>query len=127
MDRRKYRENRFLVIFSYFLRFLFFDYLPSIEETYISPKIYRNRTLPVDLPVADTVSIYDSDWNPQNDIQVQSRCHRFGQTKDVTVDRLITRATSEAELFQSASKKLAIDFTVFDANSGDSTRKVKRK
>jgi chromodomain-helicase-DNA-binding protein 7 len=37
------------------------------------------------------VIIFDSDWNPQNDVQAQARCHRIGQTKEVQVYRLITR------------------------------------
>jgi superfamily II DNA or RNA helicase len=70
----------------------------------------------INLIAADTVIIYDSDWNPQNDIQAQSRCHRFGQTKDVQVYRLITRETYESAMFQRSSKKLAVDFALLDAN-----------
>ena len=39
--------------------------------------------------------IYDSDWNPQNDVQAMARCHRIGQTKTVNVYRLVTRGTYE--------------------------------
>lgn len=39
----------------------------------------------INLTAADTVVIFDSDWNPQNDIQAQARCHRIGQTKPVQV------------------------------------------
>jgi chromodomain-helicase-DNA-binding protein 7 len=81
----------------------------------------------VDLTDADTVNIHDSDWNPQNDIQAQSRCYRFGQTKDLKVYRLITRDTSEGKMFQYVSKKLGIDFTVFDANSGDLDREDEKE
>ena len=48
---------------------------------------------------ADTVIIYDSDWNPQNDLQAQARCHRIGQNKPVKVYRLITHNTYEREMF----------------------------
>jgi len=41
------------------------------------------------------VIIYDSDWNPQNDVQAMARCHRIGQTKTVKVFRLVTRNTYE--------------------------------
>jgi chromodomain-helicase-DNA-binding protein 7 len=81
----------------------------------------------VDLTVADTANIYDSDSNPQNDLQARSRCHRFGQTKDLKVDRLITRDTFEGKMFQSVSKKLGIDFTVLDANSGDLDREDEKE
>ena len=74
----------------------------------------------INLTVADTVIIYDSDWNPQNDIQAQARCHRFGQTKDVKVYRLLTRNTYEAEMFLRISKKLAFDIALHD-NSYKST------
>ena len=49
----------------------------------------------INLTAADTVIIYDPDWNPQNDIQAQARCHRIGQTKTVSVYRLVTRDTSQ--------------------------------
>ena len=44
----------------------------------------------VNLTTADTVIIFDSDWNPQNDLQAQARCHRIGQTRPVTVYRFVT-------------------------------------
>ena len=49
----------------------------------------------INLTAADTCIIYDSDWNPQNDLQAQARCHRIGQTKAVKVYRLLCRATYE--------------------------------
>jgi SNF2 family DNA or RNA helicase len=45
----------------------------------------------INLTAADTVIIFDSDWNPQNDVQAMARCHRIGQSKNVTIYRLITR------------------------------------
>ena len=79
----------------------------------------RAGGLGINLTSADTVVIYDSDWNPQNDIQAQARCHRIGQTKDVKVYRLITRSTYEAEMFQRISKKLALDYALIDGNGGN--------
>ena len=55
------------------------------------------------------VIIYDSDWNPQNDMQAQARCHRIGQTKKVMIYRLITRASYEEVMFETASRKLGLD------------------
>jgi len=46
----------------------------------------------ITLTAADTVILYDSDWNPQNDIQAMARAHRIGQTKEVTIYRLVTQA-----------------------------------
>lgn len=47
----------------------------------------------LNLTAADTVIIFDSDWNPQNDLQAQARAHRIGQTKSVMIYRLLTRKT----------------------------------
>lgn len=62
----------------------------------------------LNLTAADTVIIFDSDWNPQQDIQAQARCHRIGQSKPVMVYRLITRNSYEQEMFERASKKLGL-------------------
>ena len=63
----------------------------------------------INLTAADTVIIFDSDWNPQNDVQAMARCHRIGQKKQVTIYRLITRRSFEAEMFERASKKLGLE------------------
>lgn len=63
----------------------------------------------INLTAADTVIIFDSDWNPQNDIQAMARCHRIGQDKAVTIYRLITRRSFESEMFQRASRKLGLE------------------
>ncbi|KAH3757705.1 chromodomain helicase DNA binding protein [Pelomyxa schiedti] len=66
----------------------------------------------INLAAADTVVIYDSDWNPQNDVQAQARCHRIGQKKDVKIYRLLSRNTYEMIMFDRASKKLGLDQVV---------------
>ena len=53
----------------------------------------RAGGLGINLTSADIVVLYDSDWNPQMDLQAQDRAHRIGQTKDVKVFRLITEST----------------------------------
>ncbi|KAJ1973907.1 hypothetical protein H4R35_003873, partial [Dimargaris xerosporica] len=63
----------------------------------------------INLTAADTCVIYDSDWNPQNDLQAQARCHRIGQTKPVKIYRLLTRNTYEKEMFDKAGMKLGLD------------------
>ncbi|KAG0440802.1 Chromodomain-helicase-DNA-binding protein 9 [Dictyocoela muelleri] len=63
----------------------------------------------INLTAADTVVIFDSDWNPQNDLQAQARCHRIGQTNEVKIYRLVTRNTYEREMFDKASLKLGLD------------------
>ena len=66
----------------------------------------------INLTAADVVIIYDSDWNPQNDLQAQARAHRIGQTKDVRIFRLMTAKTFEVEMFKRASLKLGLDRAV---------------
>ncbi|TKS80274.1 Chromodomain-helicase-DNA-binding protein 8 [Collichthys lucidus] len=66
----------------------------------------RAGGLGINLTAADTCVIFDSDWNPQNDLQAQARCHRIGQSKAVKVYRLITRNSYEREMLDKASLKL---------------------
>jgi SNF2 family DNA or RNA helicase len=66
----------------------------------------------ITLTAADTAIIYDSDWNPQNDLQAMARCHRIGQTKEVKVYRLVTKATYEQSLFETSAKKYGLDEAV---------------
>ncbi|GAB5367241.1 hypothetical protein AAMO2058_001213000, partial [Amorphochlora amoebiformis] len=66
----------------------------------------------LNLTQADTVIIFDIDWNPQQDMQAQARCHRIGQKKSVNIYRLVTRNTYESEMFARASKKLGLDHAV---------------
>ena len=63
----------------------------------------RAGGLGINLAAADTVIIFDSDWNPQNDMQAQARAHRLGQTQHVKVYRLITSRTYEMEMSVSRS------------------------
>ena len=63
----------------------------------------------INLTSADTVIIFDSDWNPQNDLQAQARCHRIGQKKSVKVYRFLTRKTCEMRLFHLGSLKMGLD------------------
>ncbi|KGG52200.1 hypothetical protein DI09_1p500 [Mitosporidium daphniae] len=63
----------------------------------------------INLTAADTVIIFDSDWNPQNDIQAMARCHRIGQTRQVKVYRLICTGTYEQEMLERAGRKLGLD------------------
>ena len=75
----------------------------------------RAGGLGINLTAADTCVIFDSDWNPQNDLQAQARCHRIGQDKAVKVYRLITRNSYEREMFDKASMKLSLDKAVLQS------------
>ena len=67
----------------------------------------------INLVEADTVIMFDSDWNPQNDAQALARAHRIGQTRTVQVYRLVMRATYEKEMFTRASMKLGLEQAIF--------------
>jgi SNF2 family DNA or RNA helicase len=62
----------------------------------------------LNLQSANTVIIFDSDWNPQGDHQAIARSHRMGQKKDVKVYRLLSKKTAEQELFKAANLKLGL-------------------
>ncbi|VDN01887.1 unnamed protein product [Thelazia callipaeda] len=89
----------------------------------------RAGGLGINLTAADTVIIFDSDWNPQNDLQAQARCHRIGQTKMVKVYRLITCNTYEREMFDKASLKLGLDRAVLQSTTAmkDTSQQLSRK
>jgi len=72
----------------------------------------RAGGLGINLATADTVILYDSDWNPQVDLQAQDRAHRIGQTKPVTVLRFIADGTVDERIYQRALKKLYLDAAV---------------
>ena len=72
----------------------------------------RAGGLGLNLTSADTVIIFDSDWNPQNDLQAMARAHRIGQTKAVSIYRFITAKTYEMHMFHTASMKLGLDRAV---------------
>eukprot|EP00727_Mastigamoeba_balamuthi_P008645 m51a1_g4402 hypothetical protein (840) ;mRNA; r:417036-420747 len=63
----------------------------------------------INLAAADTVIIYDSDWNPQMDLQAMDRCHRIGQTRPVVVYRLITANTVDSRILSRARDKLMLE------------------
>ncbi|XVF00483.1 hypothetical protein REPUB_Repub04eG0004900 [Reevesia pubescens] len=69
----------------------------------------RSCGLGINLATADTVIIYDSDFNPHADIQAMNRAHRIGQSKRLLVYRLVVRASVEERILQLARKKLMLD------------------
>lgn len=75
----------------------------------------RAGGLGLNLHTADTVILYDSDWNPQQDLQAQARAHRIGQTKPVNVYRLICQGTVEERIITRAEQKMFLDAMVIKA------------
>ena len=72
----------------------------------------RAGGLGINLTAADTVIFYDSDWNPTVDQQAMDRAHRLGQTKQVTVYRLVTRGTIDERILERAREKSEIQHMV---------------
>jgi SWI/SNF-related matrix-associated actin-dependent regulator of chromatin subfamily A member 5 len=72
----------------------------------------RAGGLGINLQTADTVILFDSDWNPQADLQAQDRAHRIGQKKPVQVFRLVTDESVEVKVVERAQQKLKLDAMV---------------
>uniref|UniRef100_A0A8C4NXP2 DNA helicase n=1 Tax=Dicentrarchus labrax TaxID=13489 RepID=A0A8C4NXP2_DICLA len=72
----------------------------------------RAGGLGINLASADTVVIFDSDWNPQNDLQAQARAHRIGQKRQVNIYRLVTKGSVEEDIIEKAKKKMVLDHLV---------------
>merc|ERR1719318_1377520 len=89
----------------------------------------RAGGLGINLTAADTCIIYDSDWNPQADLQAQDRCHRIGQTKPVMVYRLVTKGTIDQVMVERAQAKRALERLVVhkDKFKSDSLKLPKQK
>merc|ERR1719203_285703 len=69
----------------------------------------RAGGLGINLTAADTCIIYDSDWNPQQDLQAQDRCHRIGQTKPVMIYRLVSANTIDQKIVERAAAKRKLE------------------
>ncbi|XP_047075437.1 CHD3-type chromatin-remodeling factor PICKLE [Lolium rigidum] len=72
----------------------------------------RAGGLGINLATADTVIIYDSDWNPHADLQAMARAHRLGQTSKVMIYRLVSRGTIEERMMQLTKKKMILEHLV---------------
>uniref|UniRef100_A0A3B5REU3 Proliferation-associated SNF2-like protein n=1 Tax=Xiphophorus maculatus TaxID=8083 RepID=A0A3B5REU3_XIPMA len=87
----------------------------NIQRFFTDPEVFifllstRAGGLGINLTAADTVIIFDSDWNPQADLQAQDRCHRIGQTKPVVVYRLVTANTIDQKILERASAKRKLE------------------
>lgn len=84
----------------------------------------RAGGLGINLTAADTVIFYDSDWNPTIDSQAMDRAHRLGQTRQVTVYRLITRGTIEERIRKRALQKEEVQRVVISGQAGGEGRQV---
>ncbi|WEW59969.1 DNA-dependent ATPase fun30 [Emydomyces testavorans] len=104
------------------IRFFRLDGMTSVEDRQsILDAFYEQVDIPVfmlstkaggagiNLACANKVIIFDSSFNPQDDIQAENRAHRVGQTKEVEVVRLVTKGTIEEQIYALGQTKLVLD------------------
>ncbi|KAF6241740.1 hypothetical protein HO173_000452 [Letharia columbiana] len=100
------------------------DRRDTVADFQTKPEIFifllstRAGGLGINLTAADTVIFYDSDWNPTIDSQAMDRAHRLGQTKQVTVYRMITRGTIEERIRKRALQKEEVQRVVISGGGG---------
>lgn len=87
----------------------------------------RAGGLGINLATADSVIIYDSDWNPHNDIQAFSRAHRIGQANKVMIYRFVTRSSVEERITQVAKKKMMLTHLVVRPGMGGRSAALSKK
>merc|ERR1711981_780243 len=85
------------------------EYNADGSEKFIFMLSTRAGGLGINLYTADVVILYDSDWNPQMDLQAMDRAHRIGQKKQVRVFRLVTENTVDEKIVERAAVKLRLD------------------
>jgi SWI/SNF-related matrix-associated actin-dependent regulator of chromatin subfamily A member 5 len=85
------------------------DYNKEGSEKFLFLLTTRAGGLGINLTSADIVVLFDSDWNPQADLQAMDRAHRIGQTKQVMVFRFVTEHAIEEKVLERAAQKLRLD------------------
>ncbi|KAJ3190862.1 hypothetical protein HK101_008292 [Irineochytrium annulatum] len=74
----------------------------------------RTGGVGINLTSADTIIMYDADWNPHQDIQAMARVHRIGQKKPVLIFKLFTRGAVEERIIEMGKKKLVLDHLIVE-------------
>lgn len=92
------------------------DYNAPDSDKFIFLLTTRAGGLGINLTSADIVVLYDSDWNPQADLQAMDRAHRIGQKKQVKVFRFVTDNSVEEKILERATQKLRLDQLVIQQN-----------
>jgi chromodomain-helicase-DNA-binding protein 1 len=87
----------------------------------------RAGGLGINLMTADTVILFDSDWNPQADLQAMARAHRIGQKKPVTIYRLVSKDTVEEEVLERARNKLMLEFITIQRGVTDKDNTIMKE
>ncbi|CCG22687.1 Chd1 protein [Candida orthopsilosis Co 90-125] len=87
----------------------------------------RAGGLGINLMTADTVIIFDSDWNPQADLQAMARAHRIGQKNHVSVYRFVSKDTVEEQILERARKKMILEYAIISLGITDPNAKKSNK
>lgn len=101
------------------------DYNAPNSEKFIFLLTTRAGGLGINLTSADVVVLFDSDWNPQADLQAMDRAHRIGQKKQVKVFRFVTDNSVEEKILERATQKLRLDQLVIQQNKAPAQKKQK--
>ncbi len=86
----------------------------------------RAGGLGINLMTADTVILFDSDWNPQADLQAMARAHRIGQKSHVMVYRLVSKDTIEEDVLERARKKMILEYAIISLGVTDQSISKKK-
>jgi SWI/SNF-related matrix-associated actin-dependent regulator of chromatin subfamily A member 5 len=100
------------------------EYNKEGSEKFLFLLTTRAGGLGINLTSADIVVLFDSDWNPQADLQAMDRAHRIGQTKQVVVFRFVTENAIEEKVLERAAQKLRLDQLVIQ--QGRAQQQVKQ-
>ena len=100
------------------------DYNRPGSEKFVFLLTTRAGGLGINLTSADVVILYDSDWNPQADLQAMDRAHRIGQTKQVVVYRFVTDNAIEEKVLERAAQKLRLDQLVIQQGRAQTAAKA---
>lgn len=103
------------------------DYNKPDSEKFIFLLTTRAGGLGINLTTADIVVLFDSDWNPQADLQAMDRAHRIGQTKQVKVFRFVTENAIEEKVLERAAQKLRLDQLVIQQGRAQQSSKAASK
>lgn len=100
------------------------EYNKPGSEKFVFLLTTRAGGLGINLTSADIVILFDSDWNPQADLQAMDRAHRIGQTKQVIVFRFVTEQAIEERVLERAAQKLRLDQLVIQQGRAQQAAKA---
>ena len=88
-----------------------------VYDHFFLPFVYRAGGMGINLTSADTCILHDLDFNPFNDLQAEDRCHRIGQTKPVTIIKMITKGTVDEDIFLMQERKRSMNTAILERSN----------